>query len=328
MITISCGGMVITIVVTQEGTKEDDTIPVGGVSLSTTTLSLLVGESETLTATVTPETATNQNVSWTSSNDNVATVDATGKVTAAKAGTADITVITEEGDRTAVCKVTVTAPLVFNDNTTFDIPASVTQMAIKNIYVLSGVSGGVKPYMFSAEGLPAGITIDASTGVISGTPTAPIAAGTAILTVKDASSPQQSQNIDIEYGEVAATATPDPDYFGTWRIQEYRQYTISVDGSISFEEFDRSEYNYTLTDLTWIPVTAPGDNYFAAEYPTGYRIVGMVAANGGSYYAPAVGSMYELCFFIHTDNGSLAVGMNGSGDRPYYPSDIWCIKQP
>ena len=84
-------------------------VPVTGVSLNRTNATLAIGESETLIATITPENATNQNVTWASSNAAVATVDANGVVTAVAVGTATITVTTEDGNRTATCVVTVVA---------------------------------------------------------------------------------------------------------------------------------------------------------------------------------------------------------------------------
>ena len=85
------------------------TVPVTGVTLNQAELSLYTGESKTLTATVQPDSATNKNVTWESSNKSVATVDATGEVTAIGAGTATITVTTVDGNKTATCTVTVTA---------------------------------------------------------------------------------------------------------------------------------------------------------------------------------------------------------------------------
>ena len=82
-------------------------VPVTGVSLNTDSLSLYVGGTETLTATITPSTATNQNVMWTSDNEAVATVD-NGVVSAVGSGTATITVKTEDGAKTASCTVSVT----------------------------------------------------------------------------------------------------------------------------------------------------------------------------------------------------------------------------
>ncbi len=83
------------------------TVPVTGVSLNKTSLSMTVGDTQTLTATVTPSNATNKNVSWSSSNTSVATVSSSGVVTAKAAGTATITVKTNDGGKTAKCTVTV-----------------------------------------------------------------------------------------------------------------------------------------------------------------------------------------------------------------------------
>ena len=83
------------------------TIPVESVSLNKTELALNVGATETLTATVLPDLASNKKVTWTSSDETVASVDANGKVTALAQGEADITVTTEDGGKTASCTVTV-----------------------------------------------------------------------------------------------------------------------------------------------------------------------------------------------------------------------------
>ena len=66
-----------------------------------------MGDSETLNATVQPDKATNKNVTWSSDNADVATVDEYGKVTAVAVGKATITVTTEDGGKEATCTVTV-----------------------------------------------------------------------------------------------------------------------------------------------------------------------------------------------------------------------------
>ena len=76
------------------------------VSLNKQSTVLTVGQSEALIPKVLPVDATNKNLSWTSSNTSVATV-ANGVVTAVSAGTAIITVTTEDGGKTATCSVTV-----------------------------------------------------------------------------------------------------------------------------------------------------------------------------------------------------------------------------
>lgn len=80
-------------------------VPVENVTLNKAELTLEVGASETLEATVTPDNASKE-VSWESSEPETASVDNNGKVTAIKEGAAVITV-TAEGNKTATCKVTV-----------------------------------------------------------------------------------------------------------------------------------------------------------------------------------------------------------------------------
>ena len=69
-------------------------------------------KTETLTATVKPDNADNKKVKWSSDKTDVATVDGAGRVTAVKAGEAVVTVTTEDGGKTATCRVTVKAKVV------------------------------------------------------------------------------------------------------------------------------------------------------------------------------------------------------------------------
>jgi len=87
--------------------NETTTVDVEKVSLNKSATTLTEGESETLTATITPSNATgDKTVKWSSSNGVVAAVDSNGKVTAKKAGTAVITVTSSNG-KSASCTVTV-----------------------------------------------------------------------------------------------------------------------------------------------------------------------------------------------------------------------------
>ena len=84
-------------------------VPVTGVKLDKTELSLYTGESALLNATVEPDNATNKNVTWSSDKLDVATVE-DGKVTAVAEGEATITVTTEDVGKTATCVVQVRKP--------------------------------------------------------------------------------------------------------------------------------------------------------------------------------------------------------------------------
>jgi uncharacterized protein YjdB len=88
---------------------QSSTVSVTSVKLNNTSLSLEKGNTGTLTATVLPDNATNNAVTWASSNINVATVDENGKVTGVSAGNATITCTASDGSgQSATCLVTVT----------------------------------------------------------------------------------------------------------------------------------------------------------------------------------------------------------------------------
>jgi hypothetical protein len=159
-------------------------VPVTGVSLNKTTTQLNVGDTETLTASVIPTNATNKTVTWTSSNTSVATV-AGGLVTAAAAGTATITATTQDGGFTATCAVTVTStptPTVPTITTT-TLPGGTVGTAYSQTLTATGTA----PIAWSIDSgsLPSGLSLNASTGAISGTPTA---ASTSNFTVKASNS--------------------------------------------------------------------------------------------------------------------------------------------
>ena len=88
--------------------ESDDPVAVTGVKLAYNDLTLKIGKSFTLIATVEPANATNKAVTWSSSNSTVASVTNKGVVQAKAAGTADITVTTADGGHTATCSFTVT----------------------------------------------------------------------------------------------------------------------------------------------------------------------------------------------------------------------------
>ena len=93
-------------------TVSKDVVQVTGVTLNRTTMNVAVNETIALTATVAPSDASNKAVVWSSSNTTVATVDANGRVTGKKDGTAVITVTTVDGSFTASVTVTVATEAV------------------------------------------------------------------------------------------------------------------------------------------------------------------------------------------------------------------------
>lgn len=89
---------------------QSTSIPVTGVTVNPASVSLKIGDILQLTATVTPTSAMNKAVTWSSSNPNVASISNAGLVTAKAVGKATITVRTNDGGKTATCDVTVSSP--------------------------------------------------------------------------------------------------------------------------------------------------------------------------------------------------------------------------
>lgn len=82
-------------------------VDVTSVVLNETTVNLKVDDTKQLTATITPSNATDKTVTWSSSSDAIATVDANGLVTGVSTGTATITATTNNGSKTATCEFNV-----------------------------------------------------------------------------------------------------------------------------------------------------------------------------------------------------------------------------
>ncbi len=82
-------------------------VAVTGVTLDKTSADIAAGRTLTLNAAVSPADAADKSVTWSSSDASIASVDASGRITGKKAGTAEITVKTKDGGKTASCKVRV-----------------------------------------------------------------------------------------------------------------------------------------------------------------------------------------------------------------------------
>ena len=130
-------------------TKVTVTTNVEGITLDKTEGVLTVGNTVTVTATVTPDTATNASVTWTSSDEAIATVDSEGKITAVAPGTATITAVSDSNpDANATYAVTVQAKKVV-------APASTKTSSKSNSgYVGSSSSAGSSSNSGAAAAAP------------------------------------------------------------------------------------------------------------------------------------------------------------------------------
>ena len=105
VITAKAGGKSATCAVS----VRESVVAVTSVTLNKTNLSLTKGQSEALRATVSPDDATDKNVTWSSSDSAIASVDQNGRVTALKSGI--VTIMAKAGEKSATCSVTITTPV-------------------------------------------------------------------------------------------------------------------------------------------------------------------------------------------------------------------------
>lgn len=252
-----------TVTATAEGksgtcavTVKAKAVNVTDVSLDRTELTLTEGETETLTATVKPDNADNRKVTWSSDKTDVATVGGDGRVTAVKAGEAVVTVTTEDGGKTASCKVTVKAKTV--PVTGVEVNPWVMTLSVRGTsklsYTIRPADATNQNVKWESES-PSVATVD-SEGNVKG-----VAAGTAkicvttedggfksycTVTVKKAESKFEVGGLWYEYydGPNLARVIPDPDgskYGGNISIPgqiEYGGITYSVVqiGARAFDE--------------------------------------------------------------------------------------------
>jgi uncharacterized protein YjdB len=114
MVTASSIGTAIITATTADGGKTATTtitttsqVFVSSITVSPTTATIAMGNQQQLTATISPANASNKNMTWTSSNTNVATVSSLGMVTAVAQGTCTITVTTQDGNKNAIAAITI-----------------------------------------------------------------------------------------------------------------------------------------------------------------------------------------------------------------------------
>ncbi len=190
-VTAQRGGTATITVSTQDGSgisasieiivTDDRPTLVTGLGLNKTATSLTVGQKETLLPVFTPTDATNQGVTWSSSAANVASVDATGTVTANAPGTAVITATSNDGGKTASCAVTVSQAAIPVTGVTLDqATASVAVSASLQLTATVLPAEATNKTVRWTSSNPAVAGVDQS-GKVSG-----VAPGTAVITATTA----------------------------------------------------------------------------------------------------------------------------------------------
>lgn len=220
-------------------TVQGETIPVTEVQLNKTSLTLNVGKAEALTATILPKNATNQTVTWISSNTSVATVNANGTVKAVAGGSATITAKVD--GVSAKCYVTVTASVtsVSLNKTSLTLAKGNSETLIATVYPTDASNKAVTWKSSNTS---------VATVTSSGKVTA-VAAGTAQITVttKDGSKKATCT--------VTVTDKPQDSQFSidSWRLNT--DYTLGDQDQLNPEDpkayYDRPASPYNKDNKGW-----------------------------------------------------------------------------
>ncbi len=123
---------IICVLLLQACSKDDLTIAIQTVTLSANTLTMKPGDLQKLTVTIAPTKANVESTDWSSSDNNVATVDADGNISAVNEGNANITVLVNKA-QTAVCVVTVKKDIVVMNDVKGDVEGIWEKNAIVNV---------------------------------------------------------------------------------------------------------------------------------------------------------------------------------------------------
>ena len=268
-------------------------ILVTGVTLKPTSLSLFTGDTATLTATVEPSNATNPNVTWSSDRSDVATVE-NGKVTAKAAGTATITVTTEDGKKTATCTVTVRP----------DIPPANPNYRI---------------------------TVEATQGgTVTADPTAAKAGTTVTLTPSpDAGYQVGTVAVTDRFGEpVAVTEQADGTYTFTMPNGQVTVTVTFAETPLPFTDVTEGDWFYDAVRYAYETglMDGVGDSLFAPNSETTraqlvtilYRLAGQPAVSGDLPFTDVEsGTWYTDAVLWAAQNGIV----NGVSDTEFVPGD-------
>jgi len=271
--------------ITQEATVRLET---GSVLLNKSTLSLNVGESSTLVATVMPTTSVNKNVIWTSSNTSIATIDNTGKITAIGNGTTTITVKTENGGYIETCTVTVTTlvtGITLNTSSTSVNAGSTVQL--------------------TATILPSTATIKNVTWISSNTAVATVSSSGVITTISTGTSTITAKTVDGNYTancNVSVTVI----LLGTLNFTNA--------GAVGANGPTQSQLTtaYTSTTLAGKVTTTNGMQLWTVPQTGVYRIAAYGSKGGSDQYAGGLGSIMTGEFsLIQGQVLSIKVGQQG-----------------
>lgn len=257
------------------------TVPVSGVTITPATVTLSPAATQQLTATVSPTNATNKSVTWISNNPGIATVNASGLVTAVASGTAIITATTVDGKKTNTSTITVSAS---------SIPVSTAAISPSTIPLTTGAT-----HQLSAAITPLNATNKSVTWQSSNTGVATITA-TGLVTAKGAGSCTITlTTVDGSKTSTALVAVNSTPIGGGIEIDNAKQgtavnqfnytgpgWTHGTNASSSYL-YETVSYSSTKSDLTTVSFVGNKVEFYTSKAPH-HGIAAVSVDNGPETY--------------------------------------------
>ena len=287
--------------------NETTTVDVEKVSLNKSATTLTEGESETLTATITPSNATgDKTVKWSSSNEAVAAVDSNGKVTAKKAGTAVITVTSSNG-KSASCTVTVKQKEIaitgigLNKSTT-----SLTEGESETLTATiapSNATGDKTVKWSSSNGAVAAVD---SNGKVTAKK-----AGTAVITVTSSNGKTAGCTVTVKQKEIAITGISLNK--STTSLTEGESETLTATITPSNATGDKTVKWSSSNEA----VAAVDSNGKVTAKKAGTAVITATSSNGKSASCTVTVKQKDTYTGLRDVNGTLTYFTNGQADKTY-----------
>ena len=256
-------------------TWDGNIVHVTSVALNETSASIVKGQTLQLTATITPNDATNQNVSWESLSDAIATVSDAGLVTAVAPGEADIVVTTEDGSKTATCHVTVTYTAVTG------VELNKTELALftgyKEVLVATVSPNDATEPELTWESSDPTIATVSSTGEVMA-----VAPGTATITATSISNNEKSATCEVTISGYSVTFNT---FYAERTFAELSGKTIrraiAREGMLYVLALDGNEpYLYRINTMTYEVTTLPTD-FCSVEIADGLKLSDIALTSDG-----------------------------------------------
>ena len=218
---VTTGSATVTVTTVDGGFSKNCSVTVdegehaSAVTLSSTAMTVAVNSTQTLTATVLPPDAFNKNVTWSSSDSTIATVDSSGVVSGVASGNAIVTVTTVDGGHTAQCSVTV-AEVSF-ETMTIEGASSVSAETCAYVAICDNVED---------------VTSSATWSITAGSQYATINSSTGEVTILNGAN-QSSVTIQAVYAGLTATTTATLTYLAGATSETTSVITTDIGGNVT-----------------------------------------------------------------------------------------------